>query len=447
MALAKRYYLETMGCQMNVVDSEQVAATLEDRGWQQVSRPQEAGLILLNTCAVRDRAQRKVIGHLGRLKPLKAQRPQLRIGVLGCVAQSLGQELLNQLPYVDFVMGTHNLHRLPECLDAVAAGRRWLATDFLDAEERLAHFPTRRCQPGDVSRYVTVMQGCDNFCSYCVVPYVRGREISRPAQAVVAEVQQLVAQGAREITLIGQNVNSYQGHQSGCASFPRLLQEVHAVSGLERLRFTTSHPKDLSGELSACFAMLPKLAPHLHLALQSGSDRVLKAMGRGYTQQQYLDLVARLRQDCPQLCLSTDIIVGFPGETEADFAATLEAVQAAGFADAYMFMYSPRPGTRAAHWEDDVPLQVKKERFARLQQLQEAQSQRYWQQDQGRCLSVLVVGEKSPGQLWGRSPQGRIVHFAGDRALIGTLVAVDVTAVLRNSHRGQLAVASRQQAS
>lgn len=440
MISEKRFYLETFGCQMNVVDSERIVALLQDIGYRQVDEPQQADLILINTCSVRDKAERKVYGHLGRYKPLKEAKPELILGVGGCVAQQEGEQLLNNLPYLDLVFGTHNVHRLPEMVRRVEQKRdRCVATEFHDRETRLTLFPNR--SEGDtVTRFVTVMQGCDNFCSYCVVPHVRGREISRPSEDIVGEVRQLAEQGVREVTLLGQNVNSYGAKDPDGVSFPDLLRRVHEVDGIERIRFTTSHPKDLSDELIACFRELDKLCRHIHLPVQSGSSRVLEAMNRGYTREQYLERVERLREACPQIRLTTDIIVGFPGETEAEFEDTLSLVEQVRYADAFLFLYSPRPGTAASSLPETIDAGVKQVRFDRLVQLQQDISAQVWDADLGSNLQVLVEGQSKAGggQLFGRTTWNRIVNFTADPEQLGRIVTVRITKNFRNSQLGEL---------
>lgn len=434
----KGLYLETFGCQMNIVDSERIVALMKEQGYLQVETAEEADLILLNTCTVRDKAKRKVYGHLGSFKPLKQRRPELLIGVGGCVAQEEGDRLLDELPFVNLVFGTHNIHKLPEMVLAATGEKdRRAEVDFLDRETRLQLFP-ERTQEGGPCRFVTVMQGCDNFCSYCIVPYVRGREVSRPSAEVIEEIHGLVQNGVREVTLLGQNVNSYGLKEAGEQSFAELLHSINAIDGLERIRFTTSHPKDLSDELIDCFGQLEKLCWHLQLPLQSGSDRILAAMKRGYTQAQYLRQVERLKTVCPQIRLTTDIIVGFPGETEDDFAQTLAVLQEVQYADIYSFLYSPRSGTEAFDLQDDTPAAVKQERFDRMMTLQQEISRRIWQADEGQILPVLVEGEArmGQGQMFGRSSWNRIVNFAGTSELVGQLVAVKIDESSRNSQIG-----------
>jgi len=436
--MSKFFYLETFGCQMNVVDSEQIVDLLQAGGYWPVDEPEKADLILLNTCSVRDKAERKVYGHLGRFKPLKQSRPDLIIGVGGCVAQQEGERLLQKLPFVDLVFGTHNIHRLPEMVAGAQRRDRRAETQFLDRETRKNLFPERSTN-GNITRFITIMQGCDNFCSYCIVPHVRGREISRPSADILDEVREMAARGVREVTLLGQNVNSYGANEPGELSFAQLLHKVHEVDGVERIRFTTSHPKDLSDDLICCFGELPKLARHLHLPVQCGSDAVLEKMNRGYTREEYLTKVQRLKEACPDIRLTSDIIVGFPGETEEQFEQTLTLMEEVRFADVFSFLYSRREGTAAADLEESLPPQRKQERFDRLLTLQQEISTRIWEQDVGRTLPVLVEGEsRQKGELFGRTTWNRIVHFEADSSLIGRLVPVRVIASMKNSQRGEL---------
>ena len=436
----KAFYLETFGCQMNVVDSERIVGLLDEIGYRQVEEPEQADLILLNTCAVRDKAVRKAYGHLGRFKPMKERKPDLILGMGGCIAQQEGKQLLEEFSYLDLVFGTHNVHRLPEMVQQVAEKHvRCEETEFLDRETRLQLFPSRTGQEA-YTRFVTVMQGCDNFCSYCVVPYVRGREISRPSAEILEEIRELAAQGVREITLIGQNVNSYGLKEDGELSFAGLLEQVNAVDGIDRIRFTTSHPKDLSDDLIECFGRLDKLCKHLHLPVQCGSDNILKAMNRGYTRERYLGVVERLRQVCPEIRLSSDIIVGFPGETEADFAETMSLLEKVRYTEIYSFIYSPRRGTAAADMADEMTAEVKQDQFNRMLELQQEISRQTWEADVGTIQEVLVEGESKvgAGQMFGRSTWNRIVNFAGPAELAGKLVSVKITKAFRNSLLGEL---------
>ncbi|OGR35293.1 MAG: tRNA (N6-isopentenyl adenosine(37)-C2)-methylthiotransferase MiaB [Desulfuromonadales bacterium GWD2_61_12] len=438
MSEQKNFFLETFGCQMNVVDSERIVELLQELGYRQVEDAEGADLILLNTCSIRDKAERKVYGHLGRYKGLKTANPSLILGVGGCVAQQEGEALLRKLPYLDLVFGTHNVHKLPEMVLKVAQKReRCRETDFLDRETRLRLFPRRPAAAG-VARFVTIMQGCDNFCSYCIVPHVRGREISRPATEILGEITVLATAGVREVTLIGQNVNSYGLKGSGEPSFGELLTAVHAIAGIERIRFVTSHPRDLSDDVIAAFGRLDKLCRHLHLPVQSGSDRILAAMNRGYDSAHYLDRVARLKTVAPDIRLTTDIIVGFPGESDADFAATMSLIEKVGFADLYSFLYSPRPGTAAAELVDTTPAVLRQERFDRLLTVQGGISRRLWAADVGRILPVLVEGQsrQGAGQIFGRTVWNRVVNFAGDIGLVGQTIPVRIVRSNRNSQTG-----------
>ncbi|ABA88463.1 tRNA (2-methylthio-N6-dimethylallyl-A37) methylthiotransferase [Syntrophotalea carbinolica DSM 2380] len=435
----KSFYLETFGCQMNVVDSEQIVGLVQSLGYSSVDSPEQANLIILNTCSIRARAERKVYGHLGRFKPLKQRRPELIIAVCGCVAQQEGQRMLEKVPYLDIVCGTHNIHRLADMVrDAELHRARHVEVDFLEADKRRRLFP-ERAPSAEVSRFVTVIQGCDNFCSYCIVPHVRGREVSRPSAEVLEEVRLLVEQGAREITLIGQNVNSYGCKEDDEISFASLLRKVAEVDGLERIRFMTSHPKDLSDELIDCFADLDKLCKHIHLPVQAGGDAVLKAMRRGYTRDQYLGRIERLRRVCPEIRMTSDVIVGFPGETESEFEQTMDLLERARFTEIYSFIFSARPGTSAADLPDDIPKEVKQQWFDRMLALQEEITRQYHQMDIGQVLPVLVEGSsrQGNGQLFGRTTWNRIVNFDGNPDLVGRIVPVRLTVAYRNSHLGE----------
>ncbi|WP_407058562.1 tRNA (N6-isopentenyl adenosine(37)-C2)-methylthiotransferase MiaB [Syntrophotalea acetylenica] len=441
MSRMKTFYLETFGCQMNVVDSEQIVGIARQLDYVQVDSPDRADLIVLNTCTIRARAERKVYGHLGRFKPLKQQRPSLIVAVCGCVAQQEGRRMLEKTPHLDIVCGTHNLHLFADMLRRVQTRReRCAEVSFLDAGQRRRLFP-ERLPSDEVTRFVTVIQGCDNFCTYCIVPHVRGREVSRPSAEVLEEVRALVRQGVREITLVGQNVNSYGCKEGDEISFAALLRQINAVEGLERIRFMTSHPKDLSDELVACFGELEKLCKHIHLPVQAGANSVLRAMRRGYSREQYLDRIARLRQVCPEIRVTSDVIVGFPGETGADFEQTMDLLRQVRYAEIYTFLYSARPGTAAAELPDDTPATLKQERFDRMLALQEEITGNYHESDVGRVLPVLVEGSsrQGSGQLFGRTTWNRIVNFDGDAALIGHVVPVRLVRAFRNSHLGELA--------
>jgi tRNA-2-methylthio-N6-dimethylallyladenosine synthase len=431
----KKVFIKTFGCQMNVADSQQMVQVLAE-DYVLTDRPEQADLYLVNTCAIRRKSEEKVLSLLGRLKALKKRRPQLVLGVGGCVAQQEGERLLAAVPHLDLVFGTHGVYRLPGLV------RRAARTRLVEVELTRG-FPAyaRRQWSSErpVQALVTIMQGCNNFCSFCVVPYVRGREHSRPPAEIEAEVRDFLAAGGREVTLLGQNVNSYGRGLPEPVTFPELLRRLAGLSGLARLRFTTSHPRDLSAALISAFGELPALCEHLHLAVQSGANRILQAMGRGYTREAYLDKVANLRRACPGISLSTDLIVGFPGETEADFQDTLDLMQEVAFDQAFSFKYSPRPQTRAAGFPDQVPEAVKAERLARLQALQEELTLKAHQRLVGRIGEVLVEGlsKRSPEQLCGRLRTNQVVNFAGPGELVGRLAKVHVDEAHPHSLKGR----------
>ncbi len=407
----KLIYIETFGCQMNVNDSERIVTMLADLGYAPTNDPASADMILLNTCSVRGGAEEKVYRRLANLRIYKRDGKKQIIAVGGCVAQQEGEELLRKLPYLDLVIGTHNLH---------------LLQDSIKGESRL-------------SRFVTVMQGCDNFCSYCIVPYVRGREISRRSSDILTEVRQLADEGVREVILLGQNVNSYGLKSDHEPSFAELIRQVADVDGIDRIRFTTSHPKDMSDELIACFGDIPKLSGQIHLPAQSGSDAVLKLMGRGYTRESYLGKVRKLKSIRPDIVITGDIIVGFPGESDADFEQTLSLMEEVRYIDLFSFVYSPRPGTKAAELSDDLPRAVKMARLDRLMELQRRHTMEISLPYVGSLMTVLVEGEgKLPGQISGKADIGRIVNFTGDSSLIGSFVDVRITKAYPNSFLGEL---------
>ena len=434
----KKVFVKTYGCQMNVYDSERMAAALGARGYGTAASPEEADLILLNTCHIREKAAEKVYSELGRLRALKTDRPDLRIGVAGCVAQAEGAEILARAPVVDLVVGPQAYHRLPAMLDQVAAGARPVATDF-PTEDKFDHLPQDRRLRSAPAAFLTVQEGCDKFCDFCVVPYTRGAEVSRPAGRVVEEAQALVGRGAVEITLLGQNVNAYRDADG--LSLAALVARLAAIPGLERIRYTTSHPNDMGADLIEAHAREPKLMPFLHLPVQSGSDRVLKAMNRRHRADEYLRLVERIRAARPDMALSGDFIVGFPGETEADFRETLALIEAVGYAQAYSFAYSARPGTPAAG-RPLVPAAEVADRLQRLQALITRQQVEFQAGQVGRVLPVLLEKPgRMPGQVTGRSPYLNAVHLQADVAEIGSIVPVRVVATATNSLSGELAAA------
>ena len=434
MAAVRRHYagkpatyaIQTYGCQMNEHDSEQLSGLLEAMGLTPAAAFQEADVMLFNTCCVREHAEVKVFGNVGALRRVKEARPDAVVCVCGCMMQQqeVAHKLQRQYPFVDLIFGTHAVRQFPELLAGALAGRRVLEVQDLTGDV-VEGLPTRR-KEGCLA-YVNIMYGCDNFCSYCIVPYVRGRERSRRPQDILREIQGLVSEGVREVTLLGQNVNSYGRGLD--VDFPTLLRRVAEVEGLARIRFMTSHPKDLSPRLIAAMAETPKVCRHLHLPVQAGSDRILAKMNRRYTREAYLSLVARLRQAVPGIAISTDLIVGFPGETEADFCDTLTLVEEARFDAAYTFKYSRRTGTVAADLPDQVPEAEKKQRLARLNALQDGITSAIQRSYEGTCQEVLVEGPspRRKTQMCGRTSTGKMVNFPGGPELAGQLVDVDIT--------------------
>ncbi len=432
--MAKKLYIKTYGCQMNVYDSERMVEALGGEGYEETASPEDADMILLNTCHIREKAAEKVYSELGRFKGLKAEKPDLKIGVAGCVAQAEGEEIIRRQPLVDLVVGPQSYHRLPELERQTRAGKRALDTDFPE-EDKFNHLAKRPKAQRGPTAFLTVQEGCDKFCAFCVVPYTRGAEISRPSEQILTEARDLVERGMREITLLGQNVNAYHGGEGGLAG---LIWQLAEVDGLERIRFTTSHPNDMDDALIEAHGTCEKLMPYLHLPVQSGSDRILKAMNRKHTAEAYLRIIERLREARPDLLLSGDFIVGFPGETEADFADTLALVEAVGYGQSYSFKYSPRPGTPAAE-----RAQVEEaEKDARLQQLQAllSQQQRAAQEAMvGREVRVLFEKPgRLEGQMGGKSEYLHAVHVHAPEAGRGDLHKVRVTEASANSLGGVL---------
>lgn len=433
--MSKKLYIKTYGCQMNVYDSARMAEVLAPLGYAPAESPEAADMVILNTCHIREKAAEKVFSELGRLRPLKEQRGTV-LAVAGCVAQAEGAEIIRRAPFVDIVLGPQTYHRLPEMVArASRAGGHVLETDF-PAEEKFDHLPETKAAPG-VTAFLTIQEGCDKFCSFCVVPYTRGAEYSRPAEDVLREARRLVEGGARELTLLGQNVNAYHGIEGGLGALVRRLAEIE---GLARIRYTTSHPRDVDEGLLAAHAEVPKLMPFLHLPVQSGSDRILEAMNRKHKADDYRRLVDRLRTARPDLALSSDFIVGFPGESDADFEATLRLIRDVGFAQAFSFKYSPRPGTPAAALEAQVPEAIKEERLAVLQRLLAEQQAQFNAATVGRTVEVLFEKEgRHPGQLAGRSPWLQAVHAPAPPDLLGRVVPVRIASAGRNSLAGVLA--------
>ena len=436
-----KLYIRTFGCQMNEYDSAKMADVLaQSDGLEPTERPEDADLIVFNTCSVREKAQEKVFADLGRVRQLKRDRPGLMIAVGGCVASQEGAAILERAPYVDVVFGPQTLHRLPELLARRRRdGLAQVDVSFPEIEKFDALPPPRAA---GASAFVSIMEGCSKYCSFCVVPYTRGEEVSRAFDDVVAEIAALAGQGVKEVTLLGQNVNAWRGEIEGeTADFAELLRYVAHVDGIERIRYTTSHPREFTQRLIDVHAELPQLAEHVHLPVQSGSDRVLAAMKRGYTALEYRSIVRRLRHARPGISLSSDFIVGFPGETAADFEATLRLAQELLLDDSFSFLYSPRPGTPAAELPDDTPHEEKLERLQRLQSLIEAQARSVSEAMRGGVQRVLVQGpsRRDPAELAGTTGNHRVVNFRGEPSLIGCFVEVRITAAMAHSLRGEIA--------
>jgi tRNA-2-methylthio-N6-dimethylallyladenosine synthase len=444
MSGSRKLFIKSFGCQMNVYDSHRMADAMAREGYVETDRPEEADLVVLNTCNIREKATEKVYSDLGRFRAMKeeasASGRRMTVTVAGCVAQAEGEEIRRRAPYVDLVVGPQNIHRLP---GLVARGNAAVDTEF-PVENKFDHLapPARKnIRDRGVTAFVTVQEGCDKFCTFCVVPYTRGNEVSRPVNKIVAEVEHLAAAGVAEVTLIGQNVNAYHGEGPDGRTWPlaRLFERIAEVPGIERIRYTTSHPRDMSEDLIAAHRDLPKLMPFLHLPVQSGSDRILKIMNRKHSRNEYLDAVARVREARPDIALSSDFIVGFPDETEQDFEDTLDLVRKVRFASAYSFKYSARPGTQAAEMDEQVPEEVKSERLYRLQHLLEEQRQAFNRGLCGREFDVLFEKPgRLEGQIAGRAPYLMPVQVMGPSHLIGKVARVRITGAGSNSLFGEL---------
>ncbi len=438
-SMPKRVYIETYGCQMNEHDSEQILRLLERSDYLETKEPREADLILVNTCSVREKPEQKVYSALGRFKKIKEVRGAI-LGVAGCVAQQEGERLLERIPYLDLVIGTHAIPRIPQMLERLeVSGEGVCKTDFDPEAKHLDPFlPQGRLSA--VKSYVTIMQGCNHFCSYCIVPHVRGEERSRPSREILDEVKHLAERGVKEICLLGQNVNSYGKGLNQEVSFPELLSNLNEIEGIERIRFTTSHPKDLSEALVQAHGRLKKLCEHIHLPFQSGSNKILNAMNRGYTKESYLEKIDRLREVCSSIAVTADVIVGFPGEEEKDFEETLDLMERIRFDDLFSFKYSPRKGTRAADIRDQVEEGVKQERLAHLQKIQKEITFQKNQALEGRLEEVLVEGysKQSEQDVTGRTRTNKAVNVEGDISLVARLVQVKITKAYAHSLRGQI---------
>jgi tRNA-2-methylthio-N6-dimethylallyladenosine synthase len=443
--MPRKLYIRTFGCQMNAYDSEKMADVLHaGEGMEQTGDPAQADVILFNTCSVREKAQEKVFTDLGRARELKAARPEVLIGVGGCVASQEGAAIIARAPYVDLVFGPQTLHRLPQMIEA----RRKTGLPQVDISfpeiEKFDHLPPARVD--GPSAFVSVMEGCSKYCSFCIVPYTRGEEVSRPLDDVLADVAELAQRGVREVTLLGQNVNAWREPAAGpdaAGDFALLLDYVAAIPGVERIRYTTSHPREFSDRLIAAHARLPQLAQHVHLPVQSGSDRVLAAMKRGYSALEYKSIVRRLRRACPQISITSDFIVGFPGETDEDFRQTLQLAQSMQFDGSYCFIYSQRPGTPAAALPDDVPAEVKNERVRTLQAQVDAQADAVSRAMIGSRQRVLVTGpsKRDASELAARTSNNRVVNFPGAARLIGTLIDVEITEARAHTLRARVTMA------
>jgi tRNA-2-methylthio-N6-dimethylallyladenosine synthase len=439
--MSGKLHIRTFGCQMNEYDTAKMVDLLAaSHDLMPTDLPEEAEVLLLNTCSVREKAQEKVFSQLGMWRELKEAQPNIIIGVGGCVASQEGEAILKRAPYVDLVFGPQTLHRLPQMIDDVIRERAAVVDISFPEIEKFDHLPA--AQSEGPSAYVSIMEGCSKYCTFCVVPYTRGEEFSRPFDDIITEVVELARQGVREITLLGQNVNAYRGemHEGGQADLALLITYVAAIEGIERIRYTTSHPLEMSDSLIQVYAEVPELVGHLHLPVQSGADRILALMKRKHTALEYKATIRKLREVRPDISISSDFIVGFPGESEVDFEATMDLIAEVGFDHSFSFIYSPRPGTPAASLPDDVPLEVKKQRLALLQQRINQQAQAISRRMVGTTQRVLVSGpsRKDPGQLSGRTENNRVVNFKGESLLIGDFVDVVITEALPNSLRGEI---------
>jgi len=435
----KHLYIHTFGCQMNVRDSEQIAALVNTCGYKRTQDVRKADVIIINTCSIREKAAQKVFSQLGRFKFLKSEKEHLILALGGCLAQQMGRRLLEKAPYLDLIFGTHNIHRLPEFIGTIEkTGLKIVETEFCDSVKSMG-IPAPPEQ-GSVCAYVTIMQGCNNFCSFCVVPYLRGREESRLAKDIIDEIKMLAEYGVKEVTLLGQNVNSYGKGLSNGSNFPDLLRKISKISGIKRTRFTTSHPKDLSEELIRCYMELEPLCEHIHLPVQSGSDIILKKMNRGYTHSEYMQKIEKLRKVCPNISISSDVIVGFPGETDGDFRETINLMEKVRFDSLFSFKYSERVGTAAVNFAQKIPEAVKEERLKAVQFLQDKHTLERNRAMEGKVEEVLVekISKKCKSDIMGRTRSNKIVNIAGNSGLIGEMVPVLIKQAYLHSLRGDL---------
>ncbi|MGQ8365643.1 tRNA (N6-isopentenyl adenosine(37)-C2)-methylthiotransferase MiaB [Glaciecola sp. 1036] len=439
--MSKKLFIKTWGCQMNEYDSEKMSDLLNaTHGYSLADEAENADVILLNTCSIREKAQEKVFHQLGRWKNLKKTNPELIIGVGGCVASQEGEEIRKRAPYVDIVFGPQTLHRLPEMIKQIKAGDKSVVDVSFPEIEKFDRLPEPKAE--GPTAFVSIMEGCSKYCSFCVVPYTRGEEVSRPVDDVILEIAQLAAQGVREVNLLGQNVNAYRGeqHDGSICRFAELLELVASIDGIDRIRYTTSHPVEFTDDIIEAYKHIPELVDHLHLPVQSGSDRVLNMMKRGHTAIEYKSTIRKLKKVRPNLCMSSDFIIGFPGETQEDFAATMDLINAIGYDLSFSFIYSARPGTPAADIVDDVSEQEKKERLHILQQRINQNAQQIARNMLGTVQRILVEGpsKKDQDELTGRTENNRVVNFKGTEDMIGEFVDVEIVNVFTNSLRGEV---------
>lgn len=441
--MAKKLFIKTYGCQMNEYDSDKMADLLKNfEGYERTDDPEGASIILFNTCSIREKAQEKVFSDLGRVRHIKQQNPDVIIGVGGCVASQEGDVIVKRAPYVDIVFGPQTLHRIPELIvQKQKSGKSQVDISFPEIE-KFDNLPQAKVE--GASAYVSIMEGCSKYCSYCVVPYTRGEEISRPLNDVLTEVTNLANQGIKEIHLLGQNVNAYRGiiSDEDIADFALLLEYVHEIPGVERIRYTTSHPNEMNERIINCYARLPKLVSHLHLPVQSGSDRILAAMKRGYTSLEYKSIIRKIKKVRPNISFSSDFIVGFPGETEADFQKTMQLIEDVGYDTSFSFIFSPRPGTPAAEIKDDTPQSVKLVRLQHLQKRVEEMAREISRNMVGSIQKVLVEGrsKRDAHELTGRTENFKTVNFNGSERLINQIVDVRITEALPYSLRGEVVI-------
>ncbi len=436
--MARQYYIATMGCQMNEYDSDYLGQILLNSGFLPADKAENADLILINTCTVRAKAEQKAYSLLGRMIPIKKRKPHLIVGLMGCIAQKEGSNLMKRFPELDLVLGTREICRIQEFLERLDRGNKTIVATNIDRQQP-PPLDNNGYFKGRVKSYLSIMEGCNNYCSYCIVPYVRGREISRSPEEIITEAEELISQGVKEITLLGQNVNSYNWGEKQVIEFPLLLRRLSKLNGLKRLRFTTSHPKDLSDDLIRCFGELDNLCPHIHLPLQAGSNRILELMNRGYTRENYLELIDKLREARPDIAITSDVMVGFPEESDQDFKDTLDLLKKIEFDNIFSFKYSDRKGTVAEQMKGKINEDIKSSRLTLLQELQKDITLKRNKRLEGMKMEILVEGvSKKGGQLTGRTGTNKIVNLVSDNRLIGELAKVKIKRGFVNSLWGSL---------